>query len=160
MTSLTMCAARLEACGKSVHRFDRRVSSDGGFRGGVRGLTGARSAPAPTTAGMRLGTHRGRGAFVVRANENDQGQDAYNKAMQEYSKTPFEYRHDLGLCKCPTRRVDEARDRVSSPPLHSRTRNAVDTDALRHVEEPVLAATHRATRPRVQPPPQIRPRLT
>ena len=25
------------------------------------------------------------------------GQDAYNKAMAEYSKTPFEYRHELGL---------------------------------------------------------------
>ena len=42
-------------------------------------------------------TRRGRGALVVRA--NDQGQDAYNKAMAEYSKTPFEYRHELGLCE-------------------------------------------------------------
>ena len=49
----------------------------------------------------RLGASRAargvrRGLVVA----NDAGQDAYNKAMQEYSKTPFEYRHELGLCAC------------------------------------------------------------
>jgi hypothetical protein len=97
MTSLTMCAARLEARGKSVRGFDSRVSADGGFRGGVRGLAGARSARVSPRAAARLDSRRGRGALVVRA--NDQGQDAYNKAMAEYSKTPFEYRHELGLCE-------------------------------------------------------------
>lgn len=97
MTSLTMCAARLEARGKSVRGFDSRVSCDGGFRGGVRGLAGARSARVSPRAAARLDTRRSRGALVVRA--NDQGQDAYNKAMAEYSKTPFEYRHELGLCE-------------------------------------------------------------
>ena len=97
MTSLTMCAARLEARGRSVRGIDSRVSCCGGFHGDVRGLTGARSGPVSPRAAARLDMHRDRGVLVVRA--NDQGQDAYNKAMAEYSKTPFEYRHELGLCE-------------------------------------------------------------
>ena len=97
MSSVSMCAARVEGCGKSV-QFDRRVSSrDGGFRGGVRGLGGF-SSPTKTKAGLKLtGTRTRTSRMVVKADEN--GPDAYNKAMAEYSKTPFEYRHELGLCK-------------------------------------------------------------
>jgi hypothetical protein len=99
MSSVSMCAARVEAFGKSVHAFDRRVSSCVGFRGGTRGLGGF-SKPTPTKARVSVtGTRPRNNRLVVRADEN--GQDAYNKAMAEYSKTPFEYRHELGLCKCP-----------------------------------------------------------
>lgn len=38
---------------------------------------------------------------VVMASGEAESQDAYNKAMAEYSKTPFEYRHELGLCTIP-----------------------------------------------------------
>jgi hypothetical protein len=90
-----MCAARVEAFVKSVHAFDRRVSSCVGFRGGTRGLGGF-SKPTPTKARVSVtGTRPRNNRLVVRADEN--GQDAYNKAMAEYSKTPFEYRHELGL---------------------------------------------------------------
>ena len=66
---------------------------------------GSRGGVAKTRAtGRALGASRAargvrRGLVVA----NDAGQDAYNKAMQEYSKTPFEYRHELGLCACPRR---------------------------------------------------------
>ena len=53
--------------------------------------TSARATPAPPRVGAK-----GRRALVV---ANDASQDAYNKAMAEYSKTPFEYRHELGLCE-------------------------------------------------------------
>ena len=43
------------------------------------------------------GAAGGRRSLVASAAPGSQ--DAYNNAMSEYSKTPFEYRHELGLCK-------------------------------------------------------------
>eukprot|EP00227_Mantoniella_beaufortii_P019529 CAMPEP_0197586940 /NCGR_PEP_ID=MMETSP1326-20131121/8738_1 /TAXON_ID=1155430 /ORGANISM="Genus nov. species nov., Strain RCC2288" /LENGTH=339 /DNA_ID=CAMNT_0043151613 /DNA_START=110 /DNA_END=1129 /DNA_ORIENTATION=+ len=63
----------------------RRISS-------VAPLTVSRSARSSSSS-------RGGGGVRVAASAEAQtaSQNAYNKAMEEYSKTPFEYRHELGL---------------------------------------------------------------
>lgn len=73
--------------------------------------TTVKSNNAPATAGTSAasrvilgGRRSSRGARrgVVKASADaEASQEAYNKAMAEYSKTPFEYRHDLGLCENP-----------------------------------------------------------
>uniref|UniRef100_A0A7S0X6Z4 Tyrosine specific protein phosphatases domain-containing protein n=1 Tax=Mantoniella antarctica TaxID=81844 RepID=A0A7S0X6Z4_9CHLO len=60
--------------------------------GGHVALNGRGKRSASWSGISRGGARRG----VVKVSAAD-GQDAYNKAMAEYSKTPFEYRHDLGL---------------------------------------------------------------
>lgn len=39
--------------------------------------------------------HRAVGVRSTAASEDD-----YNAAMKAYSETPYEYKHELGLCKC------------------------------------------------------------
>ena len=36
---------------------------------------------------------------------SDTNADAYNKAMQAYSQTPFNYQHELGLCARPVNQL-------------------------------------------------------
>ena len=38
--------------------------------------------------------------------------DAYNAAMKAYSATPYEYKHELGLCAC-SRRCEAMRRRLN-----------------------------------------------
>ena len=52
--------------------------------------------PLPAPRGRANPSKSTRTAATAPAGEGV-GQDAYNKAMAEYSKTPFEYRHELGL---------------------------------------------------------------
>ena len=122
--------------------------------------TSARATPAPRRVGAK-----GRRALVV---ANDASQDAYNKAMAEYSKTPFEYRHELGLCACH-------RPRVSAPePPPPRTFSRTPPEpgprarAPRPREPPLDSPRARAPRPlrasralssRARPRP-LPPRLT
>jgi len=44
--------------------------------------------------------HRAVGVRSTAASEDD-----YNAAMKAYSETPYEYKHELGLCKCATNTV-------------------------------------------------------
>ena len=89
-----------------------------GSRGGVAKTRATRRALGASRAAR--GVRRG---LVV---ANDAGQDAYNKAMQEYSKTPFEYRHELGLCACLARATRTSDPRLSArpPPRLSRALNS------------------------------------
>ena len=49
----------------------------------------------------------GKSNFIQRRNRHRAGvrstaasEDEYNAAMKAYSETPYEYKHELGLCKC------------------------------------------------------------
>lgn len=81
--------------------------------------TGGRVHPGKQQAVPRRRSSRGGGArrAVVMASSEQESQDAYNKAMAEYSKTPFEYRHDLGLCRIPSSPA------APQPPKHSENQN-------------------------------------
>ena len=64
---------------------------------GSDGLVAHRgNLPLPAPRGRANPSKSTRTAATAPAGEGV-GQDAYNKAMAEYSKTPFEYRHELGL---------------------------------------------------------------
>ena len=62
--------------------------------------TASRGASSPPPPRRRRAHHHHRATTT-----NDE--DAYNAAMIAYSATPYEYKHELGLCTCSTS-VDES----------------------------------------------------
>ena len=104
--------------------------------------TSARATPAPRRVGAK-----GRRALVV---ANDASQDAYNKAMAEYSKTPFEYRHELGLCACHRPRVS-----APEPPPPDILADPARAGTARARPTPARAAARFAACASAAPPPRV-----
>ena len=72
----------------------KRAGGAGLARAPLRLRTGVRSRPATRVRATAVQIQND-----VRRSEVNA--EAYNKAMQAYSQTPFSYRHELGLCACP-----------------------------------------------------------
>ena len=80
-----------------------RVSSASARRRNPGKITSAASVASRCVKRVAFaGGARRRGDLTLTRVSPEEQQEAYNRAMAEYSKTPFEYRHDLGLCACPT----------------------------------------------------------